>query len=72
MLMVIVKNKLHFSNDLNNIKQDWLMEQDNVEEKSCPFDKIIKLLNQYAVATYQIKNAMKYSVIKIFLMTIIL
>ncbi len=45
-----------FSNDLNNIKQDWLMEQDNAEEKSCPFDKIIKLYNQYAVATYQIKN----------------
>ena len=39
-----------FSNDLNNIKQDWLMEQDNTEEKSCPFDKIIKLFN------YQIKN----------------
>ena len=55
-----------FSNDLNNIKQDWLMEQDSAVEKSCPFDKIIKLSNQYAVATYQIKNSMKYSVIKIF------
>ena len=55
-----------FSNDLVNVKQDWLMEQAPDSSRSCPFDKIIKLSDQYAVATYQIKNTMKYSVIKVF------